>query len=31
MRKVKSNARWNELSAKQRITLDKWLFEDRMS
>jgi hypothetical protein len=28
MKKVRSNARWNGLSAKQRATLEVWLFED---
>src|SRR5579863_9458906 len=31
MQKVKANASWNELSVEQRATLDKWLFEERMS
>src|SRR5580658_6981657 len=31
MKKVRANALWNELSAEQRATLDKWLFEEKSS
>jgi hypothetical protein len=31
MQKAKSNARWTQLSVKRRDTLDKWLFEEKMS
>src|SRR5271156_6637257 len=31
MRKTKSDALWNELSAEQRKTLDQWVFEEKMS
>lgn len=31
MRKTRSEARWNELSSEQLETLDKWLFEDKLS
>ena len=31
MEKVKSNASWNQLSPEQQQSLDKWLFEDKLS
>src|ERR1700749_884803 len=31
MHKIKANALWNELSPEQLETLDKWLFEKKLS
>ena len=31
LKKTKSDARWNQLSPEQVQTLDKWLFDDKLS